>query len=76
MFQAVSQALEKIFEAELPDIHSENTTTNKTDATIVIGKDDSGLNFLGGDDYKDDPQDFMVLLSDGRMVVSTLTVTK
>jgi hypothetical protein len=29
MFQAVSQALEKIFEAELPDIHSENTTTNK-----------------------------------------------
>lgn len=56
--------------------YAENTTTNKIDATIKIGKDDVGLNFLGEDDYKDDPQDFMVLLSDGRMVVSTLTVTK
>lgn len=63
-------------EAAYTVTYAENTTTNKTDATIVIGKDDSGLNFLGGDDYKDDPQDFMVLLSDGRMVVSTLTVTK
>lgn len=46
----------------------------KTDAKITLKKDDSGLAFLTGDDYKTKPQDLMVLLSDGRMVVSTLTV--
>lgn len=43
-------------------------------ATIKIPKDDSGLAYLAGDDYKGNPQDLAILLSDGRMVVSTLTV--
>lgn len=45
-----------------------------TDAKITLKKDDAGLTFLAGDDYKTKPQDLMILLSDGRMVVSTLTV--
>lgn len=47
----------------------------QTDATIKFPKTDAGLaTFLAGDDYKGKKQDFVVGLSDGRMVVSTLTV--
>ena len=46
----------------------------KTDAEITFKKDDAGLAFLAGDDYKGKTQDLVVGLSDGRMVVSTLTV--
>lgn len=48
--------------------------SGKTDAEITFKKDDAGLAFLAGDDYKTKAQDFIVGLSDGRMVVSTLTV--
>lgn len=55
--------------------YAENTTTNKIDATIKFPKTDKGLaEFLAGDDYKGKEQDFIIGLSDGRMVVSTLTV--
>lgn len=51
------------------------TTITQTDATIKFPKTDAGLaTFLAGDDYKGKKQDFIVGLSDGRMVVSTLTV--
>lgn len=51
------------------------TTTTQTDATITFKKEDEGLSkFLAGDDYKTKPQDFIIGLSDGRMVVTTLTV--
>lgn len=50
------------------------TTSTQIDATITFKKDDAGLAFLAGDDYKTKAQDFIVGLSDGRMVVSTLTV--
>lgn len=52
---------------------SGNPTTN-TDAKITIKKDDSYLVFLAGDDYKTKKQDLVIALSDGRYVVTTLTV--
>lgn len=55
--------------------YAANTTTStQTDATIKISKDDEGIKFLTGDDYKGKPQDLIIQLSDGRYVVSTLTV--
>lgn len=56
--------------------YAENSTTSgQIDATITIPKTDAGLSqFLAGNDYKGKKQDFVVGLSDGRMVVSTLTV--
>lgn len=56
--------------------YAENSTTpGQIDATITIPKTDAGLSqFLAGNDYKGKKQDFVVGLSDGRMVVSTLTV--
>ena len=44
------------------------------DATITIPKDDGGLAYLAGDDLKGKAQDLEIALSDGRIVVSTLTV--
>lgn len=43
-------------------------------ATITIPKADGGLAFLAGDGYKGEAQDLVIALSDGRIVVSTLTV--
>lgn len=43
-------------------------------AVIKIPKTDGGLDFLTGEDYKDNKQDLVIALSDGRIVVSTLTV--
>lgn len=45
-----------------------------TEAKITIKKDDSYLVFLAGDDYKTKKQDLIIALSDGRYVVTTLTV--
>ncbi len=51
------------------------TTTTQTDATITFSKSDAGLSqFLAGDNYKGKAQDFIIGLSDGRMIVTTLTV--
>ncbi len=50
------------------------TTTTQTDATITIPKDNATLTFLAGDDYKGKAQDLIIALSDGRRIVSTLTV--
>lgn len=50
------------------------TTSTQTDATITIPKDNATLTFLAGDDYKGKAQDFVIALSDGRRIVSTLTV--
>lgn len=51
------------------------STSTQIDATITFPKDDPGLStFLAGDDYKNKKQDLVIGLSDGRMVVSTLTV--
>lgn len=52
----------------------EYTAASNGTATIKIPKADSGLAYLAGDDYKGKAQDFAIALSDGRMVVSTLTV--
>ncbi|MEY8430633.1 hypothetical protein AALC75_08915 [Lachnospiraceae bacterium 48-42] len=54
--------------------YAKNTTTSKMDATITIPKDDGGLAYLAGDDLKGKAQDLEIALSDGRIVVSTLTV--
>lgn len=45
-----------------------------TDATITISKDDGYLAVLAGDDYKTKSQDLVIALSDGRFVITTLTV--
>lgn len=50
------------------------TPATTTDAKITIKKDDSYLVFLAGDDYKTKKQDLIIALSDGRYVVTTLTV--
>lgn len=50
------------------------TTTTQTDATIKIAKENAGLQFLATDDYKGKTQDFVIALSDGRYVVTTLKV--
>ncbi len=52
------------------------TTTTQTDATITFKKDDAGLAFLTADEYSGKAQDLVIGLTDGRMVTSTLTVTK
>ena len=58
------------------------TTTTQTDATIKIPKDYVSLSFLaGGSDpdnspYQGKAQDFVIALSDGRFVVTTLTCNK
>lgn len=44
------------------------------EATITIPKDDAFLGVLAGDDYKTKAQDLVIALSDGRYVVTTLTV--
>lgn len=49
-------------------------TSTQTDATITIPKDNATLTFLAGDDYKGKAQDLIIALSDGRRIVSTLTV--
>lgn len=51
-----------------------STTTTQTDATIKIAKENAGLQFLATDDYKGKTQDFVIALSDGRYVVTTLKV--
>ena len=43
-------------------------------AKITISKDDGALKLLAEDDYKGKAQDLVIALSDGRFVVSTLTV--
>ena len=50
------------------------TASGNTTATIKIPKDDGGLAYLAGDDYKGEAQDFAIALSDGRIIVTTLTV--
>ncbi len=67
-----------VFEADAYTVaYAENATTNKTDATITIPKDNAVLTtVLTGDDYSGEAQDLVIALSDGRFVVSTLTVTK
>lgn len=53
-----------------------NATDNtKTDAKITIPKEYELFTFLSGADYNKKPQDLAIALSDGRMVVTTLTVT-
>lgn len=54
---------------------SNATTSSQTDATITLPNDAEILTTLAGDDLKDKPQDILIELSDGRFVVSTLTVT-
>lgn len=50
------------------------TTSTQTDATITLKKDDEALTFLAGDATKTKAQDFLIGLSDGRIIVTTLTV--
>lgn len=50
-------------------------TYASNDATIKIPKDNGTLSFLAGADYSGKAQDLIIALSDGRYVVSTLTVT-
>lgn len=59
---------------EDPEAYTVDYTTSAGDAVITIPKDDAVLAFLAGDDYKGETQDLVIALSDGRMVVSTLTV--
>ncbi|MCI9613639.1 MAG: hypothetical protein HFG93_00570 [Dorea sp.] len=56
------------------DAYSVDYTTTAGSAVITIPKDDGGLAYLAGDAYKGKKQDFEIALSDGRMVVTTLTV--
>ena len=49
-------------------------TTTPGTAAIKVAKDDGALTFLSGDDYKTKAQDLVIVLSDGRVVVTTLTV--
>lgn len=56
------------------DAYTVDYTTAAGSAIITIPKDDSGLAYLAGDDYKGKAQDFQIALSDGRMIVTTLTV--
>lgn len=50
------------------------TTSTQTDATITLKAGDDALKLLAGDDFKGKAQDLVIALSDGRIVVSTLTV--
>lgn len=52
----------------------EPDATTAGNAKVTVAKDDSILAALAGDDYKGKKQDFVVVLSDGRYIVSTLTV--
>lgn len=56
------------------DAYTVDYTTTPGTAVITVPKTDSGLAYLAGDDYKGKAQDLAIALSDGRMVVSTLTV--
>lgn len=56
------------------DAYTVDYTTTPGSAVITIPKDDGGLAYLTADDYKGKAQDLEIALSDGRMVVSTLTV--
>lgn len=56
------------------DAYTVDDTTTPGTAVITIPKADEGLAYLAGDDYKTKAQDFVIALSDGRMVVTTLTV--
>lgn len=51
------------------------TTSTQTDATITIKKDNDVMNFLANS-YTGKAQDLVIALSDGRMVVTSLTVNK
>ena len=51
------------------------TTTTQTNATITINKDDATLNELGKLVATKATHDIAVVLSDGRVVVTTLTVS-
>lgn len=55
------------------DAYTVDYTTNAGTAAIKIPKADSGLAYLA-ESYKGEKQDLVIALSDGRMVVSTLTV--
>lgn len=55
-------------------VYAENSTTNKTDATITIAKDDAFLKVLT-DGFSGKAQDLVIQLSDGRYVITTLTAT-
>lgn len=50
------------------------TTTTQTDATIKIKKDNAILTTLAGDEFKTKAQELVIALSDGRMVVTDITV--
>lgn len=50
------------------------TTTTQTDATIKLPKDNATFTFLTDEKYKTKAQDLIIGLSDGRMIVTTLTV--
>lgn len=56
------------------DAYTVDYTTTAGAAIIEIPKADSGLAYLAGDDFKGKKQDMAIALSDGRMVVTTLTV--
>lgn len=63
-------------EASYEVAYAPNATTNtQTDATITIPKDSGVLAFLAEKNYNKKEQDLVIALSDGRYVVSTLTVT-
>lgn len=63
-------------EDEYTVAYAPNATTNtQTDATITIPKDNGTLAALTGADYSGKKQDLVIALSDGRMVVTTLTAT-
>lgn len=56
--------------------NDEYTVEYKADGTavITIPKDNAALEFLAGDEYKGNAQDLIIALSDGRNIVTTLTV--
>lgn len=49
------------------------TTASQTDITITIDKDDEALKYLASD-FAGKAQDLVIALSDGRYIVSTMTV--
>ena len=65
-----------VWEGAADDVtYAPNTTTpTQTDATITIKKDDATLGALAGDDFKGKAQTLVIALSDGRMVVTDITV--
>lgn len=63
------------FESDSYTVETEVDTNQKTNATITIPNDHEFITFIAGDNYKNKPQDFVVALSDGRVVTTTLTIT-